>query len=138
MLEATAVGIEDMIRLVLEGDHADGSVSVCYVAEVVLSPDEQRAGLEQVAPRVIGMIAGCVVVHRYSGRKMAEEIVWFVEKEHRKHAAGTQLLAALERWSGTNGASVLKMVAPAGSSVGNFLKAWGFEALEEHYIKRTV
>jgi GNAT superfamily N-acetyltransferase len=72
--------------------------------------------------RVVGMIAGVLVEHMLTGWPYVEEVIWFVEKAARPSGVGTQLLDALEDWATTNGAVLVKMLAPADSPVGVLLE----------------
>lgn len=95
---------------------------VVYVAEV----DKQ----------VVGMIAGMPVVAALTGELMVDEIVWWVDPEQRAGRVGPMLLKALEAWTYKIDAVVLKMVAPAGSQVGQYLGRHGYTAVEVAYMKR--
>lgn len=85
---------------------------------------------------VIGMIAICALESPISGDRYAEELVWWVNEEARSSSAGPKLLRAAEAWTRQAGLFVLKMVAPAGSTVGGFYERTGYAAVETSYIKR--
>lgn len=100
----------------------------------------ETAGIIYVAEvngRVVGMMGLTLVDdHPLTGGKVVEELAWYVEPEHRKGRVGPLLLGAAEAWTTTNGANVLKMVAPWGSDVGRFLERKGYTAVETAYMRR--
>ena len=85
---------------------------------------------------LIGMLAIVAIPHPLTGRTYAEEIAWWVEPEHRGGLIGPKMLRHAEEWATRNGANVVKMVAPAGSDVGKFYEATGYQAVETAFIKR--
>jgi GNAT superfamily N-acetyltransferase len=84
---------------------------------------------------LIGMLGLAALLHILTGRPYADEIVWWVEPEHRKTRAAYYLLGAGEEWARQNNLSVLKMVAPAGSAIGKFYESRGYELVESAYQK---
>lgn len=85
---------------------------------------------------LVGFLALLVLPHIMSGELYGEEQGWWVEPSARKGRVGLRLLWAAEDWLLTNGVTVLKMGAPAGSRVGAFYALLGLEAVETHYFKR--
>lgn len=84
--------------------------------------------------RPIGMIAAVLTEHVLGG-KLLDEVVWYVEPEHRG-SAGPRMLAHLERWASTKSVTLLKMLAPADSPrVGEFLARRGYAPVESAYVK---
>jgi GNAT superfamily N-acetyltransferase len=87
--------------------------------------------------QAVGLIACVVVPSYFSGELIADELAWYVAPESRTGArVGIQLLAALEDWTSTRGAHVLKVGSPYGSSVGTFLERRDFEPVEVVHLKR--
>lgn len=84
---------------------------------------------------LVGMLAIVMVPHPLSGKTFAEEIAWWVEPEHRKGLIGPKMLRLAEEWATRNGANMVKMVAPAATSVGMFYERSGYKAVETAYIK---
>ncbi len=85
--------------------------------------------------RIVGMIAGVIVPHAMTGHMYCEEVIWYVEKGARTSGCGLQLLGALTDWASTNGATMLKMLAPAESAVGRLLEREGFGRVETAFMK---
>jgi hypothetical protein len=85
--------------------------------------------------RVIGMLALIAYEHPLTGRRVGEELAWWVEPEHRGGTAAGRLERHMLRWSVQNQLHMVKMVAPSGSSVGDFYDKRGYQALETHWIK---
>jgi GNAT superfamily N-acetyltransferase len=98
-----------------------------FVAEAIAS--------EQLT-QVVGMIG--VVLVPSSPHPHVDEVAWYVSKDFRGGSLGPRLLAAAERWACTQGAGVLKMVAPVGSSVGEFLERRGYTAVETAYMRPLI
>jgi GNAT superfamily N-acetyltransferase len=85
---------------------------------------------------LIGMIALSAQPHILTGEFFCDEVCWWVEPEFRLGSVGEQLLTAAEDWARTRNLSMLKMVAPAGTHVGNFYISRGFFEVETSYLKR--
>lgn len=90
---------------------------------------------EGQADATVGMLAIVVHPHPFNGKLCAEELAWWVDPLHRKRGVGPQLLAWAEVHATRKGATVLKMSAPAGTSVGNYLEQFGYEPLETAFVR---
>lgn len=102
---------------------------VIFVAEVDL---EQRVD----KPTVVGMLSLIKVdSHPLTGQSYGDELVWWVDPEHRNGTIGPRLLGAAEKWATTAGLSMLKMVAPAKSDVGTFYERQGYRLIESAWAK---
>jgi GNAT superfamily N-acetyltransferase len=89
------------------------------------------------AADLVGMIALYPQYHPISGERFCDELVWWVEPEHRHGSVGPRLLAAAEAWALEHELRVLKMVAPADApEVGAFLQRRGYAFVETLYQKR--
>jgi hypothetical protein len=106
---------------------------VIFVAERIEEWDGVPDTTFQVT--IIGMLALLPFEHPLTGQRVAEEFAWWVDPEHRRGLAGPRLLAHMERWCVQNRLHMVKMVAPDGSSVGDFYSRSGYQALETHWIK---
>lgn len=106
---------------------------VLLARDVQLSdPDTHEAGRD----RYVGMLAG-VAVQSFSSRdRYFDEVVWYVAPEARKGRAGYYLLRDAIAWAQAAGCNSCKMVAPSGSTVGTFLEAMHFRAVETAYLLR--
>lgn len=103
------------------------SMGVILVAEVDEFPTEKKT--------LVGMLAMVALPHVFTGKKLAEEVAWWVEPEHRGGTLGPKMLRQGEEWATRNGANMVKMVAPAGSTVGEFYEHIGYRPVETAYIK---
>lgn len=88
------------------------------------------------ATAVVGMLIVAVTRNAISGEVVADELVWWVDPAHRRGRVGIDLLRAAQDWSRTSGVRVLKLCAPAGSTVGRFLSRVGFTEVETVYLQR--
>lgn len=84
---------------------------------------------------LVGMLALIVFEHPLTGRPTAEEAAWWVEPEHRHGSVGPRLMAHMEGWCVQKRLHMVKMVAPDGSSVGDFYKKRGYQAVETHWVR---
>lgn len=85
---------------------------------------------------VIGVISGTVVKPLMSNVYIYQEIVWYVDKEHRRY--GTKLLDYLEEWCAERGVGKIVMVCMCNSmaeTLGKFYERKGYRPMEVHYIK---
>lgn len=106
------------------------TLGTILVAEVV---EDRSNDVREYA--IVGMLAIVALPHPLAGGTVAEEIAWWVEPEYRGGTLGPKMLREAEDWATRNGAVMVKMVAPAGSTVGNFYERIGYEAVETAYIK---
>lgn len=85
-----------------------------------------------------GMIAVMIVGQAFTAAHYVDELVWWVEKTHRRTRGGLLLLEAAIVWTRTHGLSVLKMVAPAQfKRLGEFYERRGFVPIETAYTLRV-
>lgn len=120
--DASWSSISNLIDMVM----AHGTV---FVVEV----DPRTAGARG---ELVAMLALALLPHPITGRLYADELCWWVEPRYRRGRIGPKLLRHAETWARQQGASMLKMVAPAGTDVGRFYEAVGYRAVETAYQKR--
>jgi len=104
---------------------------------IIFIAEHQRRDVDpvQVPPEIVGMLALLAFPHPVAGEPYVDEVAWWVEPAHRR-GIGPALLVAAEEWATRSGIGLLKMVAPAGSSVGRFYERHGYQVLETAYVKR--
>jgi GNAT superfamily N-acetyltransferase len=82
-----------------------------------------------------GMLAGALSKHLVTGQIFADEIVWWVDPAYRgSRRAGPALLCSFKEWARERGCSMLKMIAPNPSLVGEFYERQGFRLIEQIYV----
>jgi GNAT superfamily N-acetyltransferase len=91
----------------------------------------------EVNDYVVGGIALVVIANPISGDPTADEVAWFVAPEFRSSTIGPRLLGAAEDWCAAHGATTIKMIAPAGSAVGEYYARRGYVAVETAYAKKV-
>lgn len=91
--------------------------------------------LADAGERPVGFLAAYLGRHPFTGQVYVEELAWWMEPTARKGTAGPRMLWLLIEWARQSGAVVLKMVAPAGSDVGDFYLRHGFTHLESAFLK---
>jgi hypothetical protein len=82
----------------------------------------------------VGLIAGAIVIEPLTGENYAEGVIWYVDASARGGDTGRNLLGSFKEWASTNGATVVKMSAPAGSPVGRLLESLSYIPLETHFV----
>ena len=89
--------------------------------------------------RPIGMIAGVLTESIFSEDKVASEMVWWIDPNHRrKSRAAFELLSAFEHWAKLKKASFVQMQCLVGLSeetVGHIYQRLGYNSTEIAYIK---
>jgi RimJ/RimL family protein N-acetyltransferase len=86
--------VEAVIRSLVNADRTSSTVIVC-----------------ESEGRVIGVIAGTATTILFNNDKVASEIMWWVEPEHRRSRAGMDLLMAFEAWADYAGCEKVQMIA---------------------------
>ena len=79
---------------------------------------------------LVGMIGLACYPHPFSGERIAGELFWWVEPEHR--GGGVRLLKAAEVWAKAAGARRLQMVAPS-PAVADMYRRLGFAEVEQNF-----
>lgn len=102
-------------------------------AEHLIANDEAVMLVAEREGAVIGMLALLLYPHPMSGERVASEIVWWVEPEHR--GSGLRLLRAAERWACEHGAAVLHMIAP-NDRIGALYQRLGYVPVETAWQRR--
>jgi len=91
---------------------------------------------EEAVDGIVGMLAALQVRSTEGGYNYCDELAWFVAPEYRKTGIGLFLMQAMEKWARQQGLYLCKMVAPAGSRIGQLYESLDYTALETAYIKR--
>lgn len=86
--------------------------------------------------QAVGMLAAIAGRHPITGEETVEELAWWVNPEARSSRLGYQMLGSLEAWARHKACRMLKLVAPAGSRVGDFYTRRGYLPVETAYLKR--
>ena len=84
------------------------------------------------------MLAAMIFESPFSGKRVCQELFWWVDEDRRQSGVGAELLEGLESWAGFNGAERLIMVALqqlTPRKLGKIYRARGFKPLEHSYVK---
>lgn len=93
---------------------------------------------------VVGGIGLLALPHPFTGQMYADELVWWVEPEHRGTLVGPQLLRVGEDWARTHGITLIKMVAPmvknedgryVPAPIGTWYERHGYRPCETSHYK---
>ena len=85
---------------------------------------------------VLGVIGGFVTDSLLSKGKAYQEIIWYVDENHR--SGGVKLLRHLEKWCESEGVENIIMARMHNSmpeKIGAFYERCGYTAMETQYIK---
>lgn len=142
--QATAGDVPEMLLLADEfhsevinsfGFHFDPAIATkfaltqlqgCFVLEA-------QEGEEK---KIVGLIAGSVIVYPGSGEQAFVESIWYVRKEYRSN--GMKLLETLEAWCIANGIKNLVMAlmeSDKAAKIGRFYERCGYRPFERQYVK---
>lgn len=110
-------------------------VRIANLADVVIA-DLGVVLLAEHRGEVVGMLALAALVQPLTGTIVVEELAWWVEPEHRGGRHAYRLLCAAEDWTRQNGHSVLKMLAPSDTVVGEMYVRRGYVPIETAYLKQ--
>lgn len=95
-----------------------------------------------VSDGVTGLIGGYLTPYWMNMDKVfAQEMFWYVSKEHRGGSLGIRLLNAFQEWAKDGGADYCVMSSTTNlnpSGVGNVLKRSGFVPVDISYWKRLT
>lgn len=89
----------------------------------------------------IGMIAGVTSEMLFSRDKIASEMMWWIEPEHRGSRAALQLLDAYEFWAKKVGAKVVQLSSvdtEHADRLDRLYKKRGYYLVERGYIRGIV
>lgn len=114
--------------------HTETAMTAAFITAVLEHP-QTVVLLADVDGVAAGMIAGLAGANM-TGEMWCEELAWWVPPSFRSSRAGPYLLGSLKVWARQRGCVCLKMIAPAGSAVGEFYERCGFVLLETSYVLR--
>lgn len=114
---------------------ADADKVAALTARLALSASACVFVAEQ-AGVVIGVIAGHLYDHpMFTDVRMASEVIWWVEPEHRTGRTAVRLLAAFEQWADDHGATHVQMIAWT-DRVGEFYGRRHYARGESAFVRR--
>lgn len=112
--------------------------SLAVLAGIIFSFGDNAAILLDVddTGETVGMLVIVASPHPFNQKLYADEVVWWVDPSSRgSMRRGPALLRAAEEWARERKCYMVKMVAPAGSTVGLFYEKLGYAAIETAYAK---
>lgn len=108
---------------------------IAATARALLQSPDGAVFVAEVTGVVVGMLAMIAFSHPLSGERIATELCWWVEPQHR--GIGLRLLRAAQTWSRTQQAAVLQMIAPS-PDVAQLYERLGLHAVETSYQRRVA
>lgn len=128
-------------RFIEESEYADKIASSAPDVEAfalrLMEGEDAALFVAERDGAIIGMIGLWVFRHPFSGERVASELAWWVEPEHRQSSAGRRLLSAAEAWASGRGAVSLHMIAP-NAHVEQFYQRVGYSKVEVTYERRLT
>jgi len=107
-----------------------------FIRDLAAGESSEVLVVDDGAGDLVGLSVLILVSNPFGGPPWAEEVAYWLEPRARRGTAAYKLLGAAEDWARRKGASVLKMVAPAGSQIGKLYEHRGYQPLETTYILR--
>lgn len=129
--------VEMALRFIMETPYRvfpTTPAALSWIVRVVL--EHGAAFVAEDDGHLVGMIGVVVTPHPLTGERFCDEVVWWVEPEHRSLRTGPALLHRIESWAVTNDVHLIRMIAPNRSGVGDFYERCGYVPVETSYIKR--
>jgi RimJ/RimL family protein N-acetyltransferase len=111
--------------------------SAADTAMKLITSDDGSLIVAEMDGKLVGM-AGAIAFSHYmsASNKVAQEMFWWVDKEHRGGIVAMRLLRAMEDWAKERGCSSLTMIClPIDSPAEEIYKRTGYRPLERSYIK---
>ena len=119
----------------VEQDRLDQMIEVCKdIAFFLLATDPQTG-----YPKPVGVIAGFMVANMTNGKPALQEVIWYMDKEHRTH--GKLLLEAFEKLGKERGATSIIMALMCNSMqdrLDKFYQRLGYKPFEVQYMKEIT
>lgn len=86
----------------------------------------------------IGIVAGIITQFLFSDAKIAGEMIWWVDVEHRNTRAGIELHNAFEMWAKMAGCKIITMALLEDNNfekVDGLYRKFGYRPAERSYMK---
>lgn len=99
------------------------------------NPQAEILVLDAGDGQAVGLFAMLLFPHYFSGEKTAQELMWYVEPEHRAGGAGLQLLRQAEEMARGTGATRFQLTAPT-EALGSLYKRCGYHQIEVGYQRK--
>lgn len=122
-------------RMVYGDKLADNPTQIAALAQQLMTSPDGALFVAEKGGAVVGMIGLLAYLHPMSGERIATEMAWWVEPEHR--GIGMRLLKRAETWAVAQQALVFQMIAPT-PDVERFYARVGFSKVETTYQRRLV
>lgn len=142
--EATAADLPTLVTMgrrfqrEVFGVLADNPAHLEALGQQLLARADSVLFVADGAAGVVGMIGMMVVPHLMSGERVATELFWWTEPEHR--GVGLRLFRQAEAWARAHDAVFMQMEAPTlrdlGQDVGVLYQRLGFVEVERTYLRR--
>lgn len=123
-----------------EGPYHDqpvDAVAGARFAERLLEGKHGRILVAEEGGEVIGVLAFVFCPHIFTGIVCAQEMLWYVEPEHRPGGTALRLMWAAEKLAKECGALEMVFTAPT-AEVGQIYKRFGYRQLEVAFQKRLT
>lgn len=85
--------------------------------------------------KLVGTVAGIIGPMLFCKGLMVQEMVWYVNKEHRGISSGIRLLREFEKIAKERGCASIIMVGMVGDSSNDFYLKDGYKLLQNNYYK---
>jgi GNAT superfamily N-acetyltransferase len=116
----------DKVEVLIEKLLTDGQ----HISIILLANDDTHG--------TVGILAATTGEILFNREKLAQEILWWIDPEHRKSRHGLELLKAYEYWAHKIGCTAIQMSSlydPARHTLDKLYTKRGFTQTEQAYIK---
>jgi len=124
--------------------HTTANLGSTFDRDVFLSTLKMLADQKRLAAfgmfheeKLVGCLLGTVAPHFLARESVSQELMWWVEPEHRGNSGALKLVLLFERWAKERGAFLNIMASFAGTDGDDRLEAIykqrGYSLLEKHF-----
>lgn len=132
---------EDLIMPLCQQFHKDtgirSSFSIDRVKSLLATTKHVIIGAFNEESNLVGILLGILGSQFLTTSMVAQEVVWYVQPDHRGNAPHAAMLNSFEEWALANGADMIDVASLTGgpNSVPRFYAANGYSEIEKHYLK---
>jgi len=128
-----ALGSRSMVDGPYAGKAKDNPEQSARLARYIIE-GVGRVFLWELNGHACGIMALILFDHHFTADKTVQELIWYVEPEHRRSSAGLDLYIEAKKWAREMGAKFLQFSAPT-EQVGQMYVRDGFDKMEVLYQK---
>ncbi len=108
------------------------------IVQLLHDPTNGIIILALLGGKSVGCVACSVSPLLFNYSKIATEVIWWVDKKHRRSGVGQQLIEALEYWAKNIAKTDYVQLSSlnGGDEVGQYYEKIGYKLIEKAYLKQ--